>query len=90
MAEGQNKLITVNKIVMALIVFLGIGFLTNSFLNYSQNATTQTTLEERAVVGDEILKLNKNQSEQIKTLVEKVTNVETKLENLEKAGKSIK
>lgn len=90
MEDEAPKNITLNKLIITIIIFVGIGLFLNTFLSYNQNAATQTTLGNRAEVGNEILELTKEQGKQIVTLVEKVGNLETKLENLEKTGKTIK
>lgn len=86
----EEKSVTKNKIGIALILFVGLGFLINTFLSSNQSTVTQNTLEFRAQEHEEILQSNNKQDEKFKILIDKITNLETKLENLEKTGKSIK
>jgi len=67
-----------------------VGFLIESITSYTQRTTTQTTLQERAVIGDESLRLNKENNELIKQLNEKITNLENKLNNAENTGKPVR
>lgn len=90
MDNETPKTVTGSKLVITVILFIGLGLILNSLLTSNQVTGTHTTIEGRAEVGNEILKLTKDQTEQIKILSNSVANVETKLENLEKTGKSIK
>jgi methionine-rich copper-binding protein CopC len=87
MTEEAKKSFTANKLLFALVLFVALGFLLNTIFTYSQTSLTQSTLEDRAVVGDESLKLNREQSEQIKVLLEEIKIIKEKLENIEKSGK---
>lgn len=88
--EEPKKAVTANKLVISLLLFVGLGFLLTTFVNYSQTTTTQQALERRAAVGDELLELNKKQAQDLKNLMEKLASIENKLDNLEKQGKPIK
>lgn len=81
---------SVNKFVVAVLIFMALGLLIEAVTSYSQRTVTQTTLENRAVVGDENLRLNKENNEMIKQLKEQVNNLENKLNNGENTGKPVK
>lgn len=90
MTEETKGGFTANKLVFALVLFIALGFLFNTALTYTQASNTQETLESRAQVGDESLRLNREQTEQMKVLLEEMKIIREKLENLEKSGKIIK
>lgn len=90
MDEESPKNFTINKFVIAIVLFIGLGFVITTTLSYYQGTSTQSVLEQRATVGDALFELNKQQSADIKLLTEKLDALTIKLENLEKAGKSIR
>ncbi|CAN5203970.1 hypothetical protein BH09PAT1_BH09PAT1_1480 [soil metagenome] len=85
-----KKVLTANRAIVTLIIFGGVGLLANSVFTYTQSTITQNSFEERAIAGEELKKLNQQQIDQLNILLERVSNVETKLEKLEKTGKAIK
>ena len=85
-SNNINKVNT-NKMIISLLIFLVIGLLVNTAFNYIDAYTAHNRTEQRAVVGDEILELNRTQSAQIKILLEKVTILENKIDNISQQQK---
>lgn len=85
--KAPTKKFSPNKIVIALLMFLGLGFVINSVIGYNQRVETIQIKQERVVSSDMILEQNTVMAEQMKILLEKVTNLENKIDNLEKTGK---
>ncbi len=67
-----------------------MGFVINTSVSYNQRIETIQALESKIQIVEASYELHKQQTEQLNVLLEKVSNLEIKLEKLEKTGKSIK
>ncbi len=70
-----------NKLVVAVLLFLVVGFLMSTFTSYTQNSDLQTGLESRKTVGDEILRLTQEHSEELKVLKDEMQKLKNNCSN---------
>lgn len=80
-------LIPSNKIILAVLIFIIIGFTVNVLLRTSENATIQATNAEqiKQLCNETLDEVNKQQSAQIKDLTDKLIILENKMKE---TGKS--
>ena len=79
-----------SKGVGAVLVFLILGLILSTFINYSQTSTIQYNTAERAVIGDEILQNSRNNADKLDKLIQQMSDLQNKMDALEKAGKTVK